>query len=241
MILILGDIHAEYEIVNNQIEYVEATYGIKVDSVIQLGDFGIYKEPLEDYFDNNKQQFTRPLYFIDGNHEDFWNLESLTGKYRNYFKPLERGEKYSISGYNFLAIGGASYMDPVNTPPGAVITEDNIKKSLLHESKEIDIVITHDCPSGIGIPGTAGFEYCGPTGFKDGHILLKRYRPKVWFFAHHHKWFSAFIGRTLFVGLGLAKEGFALLNKDYDIKIIKRTVSIKKPGRIFNIFKELRR
>ena len=73
MILIIGDVHAEFGVINKQIRFVEKEYNTKIDAVIQLGDFGIHREPLMNFFHKQKQKFLRPVYYIDGNHEDFWN------------------------------------------------------------------------------------------------------------------------------------------------------------------------
>jgi Icc-related predicted phosphoesterase len=239
MLLILGDIHGEYDLINKQIEYVESNYPEKVKAVIQLGDFGIFREQLTDYFQKNRKDFIRPVYCIDGNHEDFLNIEILTKKYQEHFTYLGRGDTHEIEGYNFLSFGGSAYMDPINTPPGAVIRAEDIKKSILQNCKKIDIVISHDCPMGIGVPGTPGFEYCGPTGFKNGLSLLKHFKPKIWFFAHYHKWFSVYVGQTRFLGVGLARDGFVLLRDDFSAEIINLPINNKKPKKFFNIVKEM--
>ncbi|MCP4050237.1 MAG: hypothetical protein GY730_05985 [bacterium] len=241
MIMILGDLHTDYSIINSQIEYYEKKSNERIDAVIQLGDFGIYREPLEEFFILQNHKFLRPVFFIDGNHEDFWNITTLSEKYKEYFKHLKRGDVHNIGDYRFLSFGGAAYMDPINTPPGSVITKEDVRKSILHNSKEVDIVISHDCPEGIGVPGTPGFEYCGSTGFKEGKLLLRHFKPEIWFFAHYHKLFSVYVGKALFLGLGLAKNGFAVLKDNFTLEIVQTSFNNSKPKKFFNLFNEIRR
>ncbi|MCP4629574.1 MAG: hypothetical protein GY850_39630, partial [bacterium] len=106
MILITSDTHCYYGCVNQQIEHVESQ-GISVSSVIHLGDFGIYRDKLYDFFIRKQNRFLRPVYFIEGNHEDFQGLEAITKKYAEYFTHLPRGTAHEIDGYRFLCLGGA--------------------------------------------------------------------------------------------------------------------------------------
>jgi predicted phosphodiesterase len=226
MILIIGDSHCQYPSINDQIDHAEQQTGSKITSVIQLGDFGIYQKELQKYFNGTKEQcFKRPLYFIDGNHEDFWHFDTLIKKYTKYFTHLPRASVNKIDGYRFLCLGGSAYMDPINTPPGAVITGENIEKCLYHNSQDIDIIISHDCPEGIGVPGTIGFEYCGEPGFPRSREVLDKIKPKLWIFAHHHKWYVAKEQNTQFFGLDVAYNGCAVLDDNFNVTILKHSVN----------------
>jgi Icc-related predicted phosphoesterase len=223
MILLLGDCHCQYPVINNQIDYAEQKCGQAVASVIQLGDFGLYESELVKYFSDIKSpHFKRPIHLIDGNHEDFWHFDHLVKKYHKFFKHLPRGSVQKIDGYKFLCLGGASYMDPINTPPGSVITDEDIEKCLYHNSQDIDIIISHDCPQGIGVPGTVGFEYCGEPGFPRSREILNQIKPKLWIFAHHHKWHQICDQNTGFYGLDVAYNGSAVLDQNFKITFLKQ-------------------
>jgi predicted phosphodiesterase len=224
MILILGDTHCQYPVINDQIEFAEQKTGRPVKCVIQLGDFGIYQNELKKYFELFPDGFIRPLYFIDGNHEDFWHFDTIIKKYEHKFTYLPRGSYHQIEGYNFLVLGGAAYMDPINTPPGAIITSSDLEKSLFHKKKKVDIILSHDCPKGIGVPGTVGFEYCGSTGFEGSNQLFQCYKPKLWFFGHYHKWFYANTETTSYYGLDVSYNGLILLDDNFNVKIIKNSI-----------------
>ncbi|MBW2100755.1 MAG: metallophosphoesterase [Deltaproteobacteria bacterium] len=232
MILIIGDIHGRYKTINEQIIYAEEHCDARVSAVIQLGDFGIYKRSLAQYFNGiPERNFKRPVYVIDGNHEDFVYLDILTEKYKDHFTYLPRCAVNNIKGYNFLSLGGSAYMDPVNTPPGATLNDEDIEKCLSYRPDDVDIIISHDCPLGIGVPGTPGFEYCDPIGFFRSDEIKEHFKPKIWFFAHHHKWFNHDDGKTQYYGLHLALNGFALLDDNYDLKIIKSPLKISSEGK----------
>lgn len=225
MILLIGDIHCQYHEIERQVEYAEEYLNITVSNVIQLGDFGVYRDQLKKKFGGNPGLvFKKPVGFIDGNHEDFYNLKRLVHKYESFFTHYPRGTLKKIGNYNFLFIGGASYMDPVNTPPGAVVKKGDIEKCLSYSPDSVDIVVSHDCPTGIGVDGTPGFEYCGETGFKGSREIIDKYKPKLWFFAHHHKWYQLSDKRTDYFGLDMANNGFILLDDNFSVQEVRNSL-----------------
>ncbi len=224
MIMIVSDTHCYYEMVNYQIEYAEEVLGHTISCVIHLGDFGIYKSHLKDYFRRRGQSFLKPLYFIDGNHEDFNHIDKLVKKYEDFFTYLPRSTVHSIEGYRFLALGGAAYMDSMITERGAVITNQQINEALKFPEDAVDIIITHDCPENIGVPNTPGMAHFGDTGFPRSGELSSRYKPKLWFFGHHHKWFCSDDEYTNYFGLSGIWRGFGLLDDNYNFTMITHKV-----------------
>ena len=228
MILVLCDTHCYYETINEQIEYAEDILGHTVSSIIHLGDFGIYRSHLSDFFVKQAKRFKRPLYFIDGNHEDFAALPRLVEKYEGFFTYLPRGTIHTIDGYRFLALGGAAYMDSMITERGAVITNQQIDACLRNHAGDVDIILTHDCPVGIGVPNTPGMDHFGTTGFPRSDELVAYFKPKLWLFGHHHKWFFNRDLHTSYYGLCGAWKGFGLLDADYRFNIEKHKIEWKK-------------
>lgn len=224
MIMIVSDTHCYYEMVNVQINYAQNTLGYEITSVIHLGDFGIYKWHLKDFFIKRKERFLKPVYCIDGNHEDFNHLHKLTEKYRDFFTYLPRGSLHNIEGYRFLALGGAAYMDSMITEKGAVITDRQIERSLSFPPDSVDIIITHDCPTGINVPNTPGFEHFGQPGFPRSDELASRYKPKLWFFGHHHNWHDYSDTHTDYYGLSGIWKGFGLLDDSYNFTMINHKI-----------------
>jgi len=228
MILIVSDTHCYYDIVNQQIEYAENVLGHSISCVIHLGDFGIYKAQLRDYFKKKKKRFLRPLYCIDGNHEDFKSLHKLVNKYKDYFTYLPRASVHTIEGYRFLALGGAAYMDAMITERGSVITNQQINECLAVAKEDVDIIITHDCPVGIGVPSSPGLEHFGDTGFPRSEELVTHFKPKMWLFGHHHKWFHTNDSHTAYYGVSGIWKGFGLLDDNYNLSMVSNKVAWKK-------------
>ncbi|MFA6013344.1 MAG: metallophosphoesterase [Desulfobacteraceae bacterium] len=228
MILIVSDTHCYYDIVNQQIEYAENVLGHSISCVIHLGDFGIYKAQLSDYFKKKKKRFLKPLYCIDGNHEDFKSLHKLVNKYKDCFTYLPRASVHTIEGYRFLALGGAAYMDAMITERGSVITHQQINECLAVPKEAVDIIITHDCPVGIGVPSSRGLEHFGETGFPGSEELVAHFKPKMWLFGHHHKWFHTKDSHTAYYGVSGIWKGFGLLDDNYNLSMVSNKVAWKK-------------
>ncbi len=223
MILVLGDLNGAFALVNDSIEHAEAVSGKVVSAVLQLGDFGLSRGPLRQFFGvPPKKRFHRPVYFMDGNHEDFIFFDRLAAAHAHCFTYLPRGMSKALGGMTFLCLGGAAYMDPVNTPAGAVIRGRDIDRCLAHGPSTVDVIVSHDCPRGIGVPGTPGFEYCGPTGFARSAELRARFTGKPWLFAHHHRWFELHGEDGNYYGLPEAIRGYALIDHQRRIRLVRR-------------------
>lgn len=235
MILVLADTHSQFFTINEQIDYAENKLGIGITCVIHLGDFGIFRPGLKKFFKKEAQRFTRPLYFVEGNHEDFTLFPWLVKKYEQHFRHLQRSQKHQINEYQFLALGGADYMDAMITQKGAVITESDIKTCLNLQPDEIDIIISHDCPKGIGVPNTAGLEYYGETGFKGSDELKEHFKPRLWLFGHHHKWFDYCDDRTRYVGLPASWQGFGVLGSDYEFRTFENKIPLPPKHTFFDL------
>ncbi|KAF1079547.1 MAG: hypothetical protein GQF41_4105 [Candidatus Rifleibacterium amylolyticum] len=224
MILISGDVHSQYHVINEQIRHAETVMNRELDAVIVLGDFGIYEQPLHQFFDKEGGHFLRKLYFIDGNHEEFAQFDHLIEKYSHSLNHLSRGKVTQICNRRFLSLGGARYMDALNSPSGSEIRDCDIAHCLAHRADEVDFIITHDCPAGIGVPNAPGMEFYGKPGFERGSELIEHFKPKKWFFAHYHRWFSRKIGESEFFGLPESWKGFGLLDEQGNYQAVEHAV-----------------
>lgn len=240
MILVTSDTHCYYRAINQQIAYAKEHLNIAVSCVIHLGDFGIYKSNLHDFFIKQGNRFLCPVYFIEGNHEDFDAFPGLVTKYKDFFTYLPRGTVHTIAGYRFLALGGAAYMDAMNTQKGAVISDKHINDCLAIPCEEVDIILTHDCPLGIGVPNSPGLDFYGATGFPRSDELAAHFKPKLWLFGHHHKWFDFQDQHTRYYGFGDTWKGFGLLHNDYQIDMVMHQLEWEKIPLIEKIFMKLK-
>jgi predicted phosphodiesterase len=227
MILLLTDVHCLYGVVNQQVTYAEATQGQTVAAVLILGDVGLYEPQLKRYFRRGQQRFQRPTYFIEGNHEDHDHLPELVAAYGDVLTYLPRSSIRVLAGHRFLCLGGSSYMDAHTTPRAAVIGPEDIQACLSHPAAAADIVISHDCPSGIGVPNTPGFEHYGAPGFAGSDQIQAHFAPRLWIFGHHHKWYDRSCGGTRFVGLAQSWQGFAMLHADGHLEVVRHHVDLQ--------------
>jgi len=160
MVLILGDIHGNFNFLKHQIN----TKNITDCSIIQVGDFGIgftYLENDENTLMNLNDflsEFNITLYVIRGNHD---NPIFFTGNHQySNLKLLPDYTTLNIEGYNFLFIGGAISIDRTQR-----IKENNsnirygsrkrcywegesleYKPEITKKIRGIDFLITHTAP-----------------------------------------------------------------------------------------------
>lgn len=137
-------------------------------ALIQLGDFGIWPgakgERFLDAVSLAAQTSGLPVYFIDGNHEDFDQLLALPVDPVTGLRPvrpgvwhLPRGSRWVWNGLQFCALGGATSLDRPNRIEG--LSWWRQEAISLEEASQVvsggltDILLTHDCPEGVAIPG----------------------------------------------------------------------------------------
>jgi len=162
--LLVSDLHSHYHVIDAHITHARQTLGRSVDQVRVLGDFGLFGPNLHDFFRRDGRCFALPVAFIEGNHEDFKNFDNLVRDYADVVTYLPRNSVHQFGAERWLCIGGAQYMDAWSTPPGCQITGRDITRCLENPSGSIDIVISHDCPTNIGVTSEAEFGHLGQPG-----------------------------------------------------------------------------
>ena len=225
-VLLISDIHAYYGVINDQIRHAETSRGHPVSQVFALGDFGFFADELHGFFRRGKNRFLRPVSCIEGNHEDHSALAELTDRYADVVTYRSRGSLHRLGSWRGLCLGGARYMDAWSTPRGCEITIADISASLAHPSDQVDLVLSHDCPEGIGVPNTPGLEHYGAPGVPQMTRLAARYRPRWWFFGHHHRWFDLSHDGTRYIGLPQSWRGYVLLHDDGELEIVEHEIPI---------------
>jgi len=230
-ILLISDIHAHYHVVDAQIAHAQEKLDRPVDQVLILGDFGLFGSNLHDYFRRGRRDFLRPVAFIEGNHEDFRNFDSLVDQYKDVATYLPRSSVQHFNSRSWLCIGGARYMDSWSTPPGCEIREQDITACLTHAPGSIDFVISHDCPTGVGVTNGDGLQHLGPPGVEGLARVADHLQPRLWFFGHHHRWHDNEVGPTRFVGLPQSWQGYVLLDGAGELQRVEHEVGLpKRPG-----------
>ncbi len=230
-ILLVSDIHSHYHVIDAQITHARETLGCEVEQVLVLGDFGLFGPNLHDFFRRDGRRFPLPVAFIEGNHEDFHSFDNLVRDYADVVTYLHRGSVQDFGNRRWLCIGGARYMDSWSTPRGCEIRDEDIARCVENPPGSIDIVISHDCPTGIGVTSNAEFGHLGPPGVAGLARVAAHLRPRLWFFGHHHRWHEKESDGTRFVGLPQSWQGYVLLNGVGEMELVEHEVALpKRPG-----------
>lgn len=154
-LLILGDTHG-YGIEMRRAIHKAAALGC--DAILQLGDFGYWPRAGGQKFLKNTSKLAKhldvPVYWIDGNHEDFGHLHENFDKdstepvkIRDHVYWLPRGVRWEWEGVSFLAMGGAASIDRAYRTLGhSWFIEEMISDVDVEKAQPADILVSHDAP-----------------------------------------------------------------------------------------------
>jgi Calcineurin-like phosphoesterase superfamily domain len=162
-IMVAGDTHCN---TRWTVGLVETAARLKVDRILQVGDFGFWNDSGGQYFMDCVQLAleAKGLYLeaIDGNHEDYawmgsWRepgYPATTAVHvpgHNRIWHLPRGHTWEWHGRSWLACGGATSVDrALRTYGEDWWPEEEISEEQEHQiiaSGKHDVMVTHDCPA----------------------------------------------------------------------------------------------
>lgn len=216
--------------------------GSHADVILHLGDFGYYftdryLDALQEVLSENKI----PLLFVDGNHENFSYLESFPieanglRKLRPNVWHIPRGFRWTWQGVRFIGVGGAHSVDKQYRTPGVswwpeeTLTEADAARAT--EGGTVDIMISHDCPAGVTIPGLSSTSGLFPTEeihaanahrgfFKDAIVDI--IQPKILWAGHYHRYYKLYtdIGYGPVRVIGLDCDGSSI-NENVKVELLK--------------------
>lgn len=196
-ILVMGDVHAEWGLLNTVINKKNP------DIILQCGDFGYFPH-IDDIAlkeDDIKNPNTK-IYWCPGNHENWDELDrfgyNITEIKENIFycpfgTVLELPDKRKV-----LFVGGAESIDKMYRTEGyswwknEIITNDDMDYFYdnIKNPQEIDIVISHTCPTKFTLVGSGGLGRMSAKSVdpskKALDIVLEECKPSLWFFGHYH-------------------------------------------------------
>lgn len=202
-VLIAGDWHSNAQFA---VQVLKQAHADGITHILHVGDFGIW--PGQDgvkflrTLDRQLETYGQTLWFLDGNHEDHDQLDALpidpqTGVRRlaGRIFHLPRGFRWSWAGRTWMALGGATSLDRKRRIPGRSwwsqeeITERDVAAATADGF--VDVMLTHDCPAGVPIPGlTEGWD---PHELLRAHAHQQRLarvvhavRPELLIHGHFH-------------------------------------------------------
>ena len=208
--LILGDVHCDWIALN-----ITVARALKecpdITHIIQVGDFG-YAWPQQKPFKFSKAYIDDPelellkdisCHWLDGNHENFNVLDADGGDSQPGWIYQPRGSVLEIEEYRLLFCGGASSIDKQHRVEGKSwwpqehITYGQIQRILDNVSGPIDAVFSHEHPA--TIPYSEKRYGNSQFGISDRMLLdqlLAIYKPRLWFFGHHHAYDAGIVKNT---------------------------------------------
>lgn len=156
-----GDWHANKHWATIAIQYAREE---GAEHILHLGDFGYDFSPsFRNEVELALSQAHINLWFVDGNHENFnWlyrqpAMDDGRRPISKHVYHLPRGYMWNWAGTQFMAVGGAYSVDRrwreenVSFWLDETLTDEEIEKAC--KGDKVDIMISHDVPSGFEIPG----------------------------------------------------------------------------------------
>jgi len=197
--LILGDVHGYWDCMNVTIAHAIRTHP-DITHIVQVGDFGYgfadkpFKASRGFLADEEMKIYdaARKIW-LDGNHENFDKLEQDGGAWQPEWEYAPRGSVIDFDGYRAMFFGGASSIDKamrephISWWPQESITYGQMATAIAADLGPIDAIFSHEHPR--AIPYSDERYGDDPFGNGDKDLLdelRKHYRPKFWFFGHHH-------------------------------------------------------
>lgn len=187
----------------------------RAEVIVHLGDFGWTFDPrFVERVHEALHAVDLVLLFVDGNHEDHDRLLAYPVA-DNGLRPvtdriwhLPRGFRWTWHGQRWLALGGAHSVDRprrtlgVSWWPQETITTGQALETMA--DGPADILVAHDCPAGVTIPGID--DRTGPPPFPASEIrrtdehrhllraVVDRVQPRWIFHGHYHVAYSTTVG-----------------------------------------------
>lgn len=218
-LMLAGDWHGNTDWAHAAIEHA---YAEGCDTILQLGDFGFWIDGHgTDHYLRAVQEalehFDITLYWLDGNHEDHGRLKRVhdepkpipTAPFAPRVQYLPRGFQWEWFGKTWMSVGGAASVDRnMRTPgkswwPEEVLTDEQVEYCC---RGPVDVIVSHDCPAGVNIPGLGGDW--PPYLLHEGDLHRRKLRA-IWdktgatelYHGHYHRRYDQPFGDGLVVGL----------------------------------------
>lgn len=236
--IVVGDIHGEWSKFNTLINEFEQKNPNKILMFICLGDFGfwpnithwevtVYSGGLEKTKkiknlhprDGIKKRSNTIIRWIDGNHEDHWEIAKLTDNEIGpniFYQP--RGSTITLDdGRKVLFMGGANSIDKLSRTIGHTwFPEETISTKDMYNlpDEKIDIIMSHTCPLD-WLHEMLRHDTRKATDPSNEALsqLLRIYNPKLWFLGHWHKYIEGmWRGQTKWYALNMpTKSGWWMI------------------------------
>ncbi|GAA2431572.1 metallophosphoesterase family protein [Streptomyces macrosporus] len=229
-VLVVGDVHGEFGRLAAWSAAVRRHHG-PLGAVLAVGDAEANRDEADAAGVHNPKargggefplvadgrlELGAPLYFIGGNHDPWPSLDAAgPGRWSDAARFLGRAGVADVAGFRVAFLSGI-HAARVTDVPGAprktakdrtYYTAEEVERVAreAHRAGPVDMLLTHDRPSGIAGPGR------GHVGRPELRTLCERVRPRWHFCGHMHHRRRATVGPTEVVCLGHIRNGPAAL------------------------------
>lgn len=209
-VMVVGDVHGDLGWIKS---LLERAHQLGVDTVLSVGDFGIGPfrgDTPGTRFGPKTERIAAKngvtVYVVPGNHENYDTISALTPRpdgwleMSGHVRVAPRGHRWSWTGVQFGALGGAFSVDWRHRQTGRdwwpAVEEVRPEDIERLGSGDLDVLVSHDVPSGIPI-GPGGLFSPHPIPEADlaraqvsRDLLLdavRRTRPELLLCGHHHQ------------------------------------------------------
>ncbi|MFJ8113382.1 metallophosphoesterase [Streptomyces sp. NPDC096132] len=237
-ILVVGDVHGEFELLAAWSAVVREARG-PLDAILAVGDVEANRDEEDAAGVHGPAKFRKigdfplveeglldlgaPLYFIGGNHEPWPALDAAgPGRWGNSACFLGRAGVTEIAGVRVAYLSGIHSPRLTDVPRARRTTPrertyyvaDEVRQTAraARRGGQVDILLTHDWPSGIAEPHRES-----SIGRPELRQLCAELRPRWYFCGHMHRRHRATVGPTEVVCLDHIRSGpgaLAVLERD---------------------------
>lgn len=208
-ILVCGDWHCNTLYVRNLFRAItDNLLGVKPDVIVQVGDFGFWEHQYDglNFLDNVSHWSVDsgiPVYWIDGNHENFEILyrDYLKGRYDEFItiRPgihyIPRGRVWEWDGVRFMGFGGAYSIDKftrtayISWWPQEMASDEELER-VRQADEQVDVLFSHDVPDGVDIFSASGGLLLPIASAERSRQIMRQVadvaRPKLIIHGHYH-------------------------------------------------------
>lgn len=197
-----------------------------VATIIHTGDYGFtfspaYVDAVEAALADGRMR----LLFVDGNHDDHGLLDALDRDEEGlailseHQRHIPRGHRFVIGETTFLGLGGAVSVDRYMRTKGRfwwpteLITYEQLQKA--EAGGPVDVMVTHDCPLGVDIPGLQPFGWPQDLLIESAanrhtvRRVVDKVQPRWLIHGHYHRAYQADLHGTHVIGLNCDGSSWA--------------------------------
>lgn len=209
-IVILGDIHRKWNIVNNIINHELSSNGY----ALSTGDLCSYQF---------QPEAGQSLVFCSGNHENFEYIAQLKRE-KGSMIPLSSGELFRLpDGTSIAALPGVFSSHFYESGEKLKYYSQEDVRKVLELKERVDILISHEAPKNIGLEKNR-IE----LGKEHVNWLIDHLRPRIAFFGHHHLSLDSSYNGCRIVGLNMPHRSYVILEtKNFSLKTLNASLEEK--------------